>query len=194
MAQFNLIQRPDLNDRLVRALGIRERAPAPNLSPEVQAVILLEDLTTSSPFQRSLMRECAGIGTAGPVAGQYSAIVVSNPAGSGSVIRIDSITAWASAATRLQVGPWTQAIPAGSLSRYFLDPRFDGVPTGALRNGTNAVLGISALRSWSFAAANTAVELKSLGIIVPPGYMAGFALETQNLMLSGSMQWTEFTA
>lgn len=194
MPQYNLIQRPDLNDRLVRSLGIRERAPAPSLSPEVQAVILLEDLTTSSPFERSLMRECGGFITAGPVAGQYSGIAINNPAGSGCVIRFDRAQVWAAAASRIDIGPWAQAVPAGTGSRYFMDPRFGGQPTGQLRNGTSIVTPVNPVTGWYEVAANTPVDLDRLGIIIPPGYMAGISLATVNVMLSACLRWVEFIA
>lgn len=193
MAQYNLIQRPDLNDRLVRALGIRERAPASVLSPEVMPVILLEDLTTSSPFERSLTRQAGGFINIGPVGGQYSHLALYNPAGSGTVARLDHVAAWTGATSSIYLGAYPAAPPAGTGSRFFADPRFGGSPTCQLRNGTTGVL--STLPQYAAGTiASTTVQFDDLGMIVPPGFLVAVSVAAVNVQLSAAFQWVEFTS
>jgi hypothetical protein len=102
--EFNLIQRGELQERLVRGLVIKERSPAPSLEATVQAVVLLEDLTRQSPFIQPVEKRWSRGRSFAGVAAELSMYAIRNPAGSGIVTVVDSIIVSAGITQSFQVG------------------------------------------------------------------------------------------
>lgn len=105
--EFNLVQRPDLQQRLSRGLNIiGEKSPARTLDPTIQATVILEDLTKQgSPFESPVDRRAWG--SSGPiagVAGELGKAAVVNPASSGIIIAIDWYGGYAAATAGIILG------------------------------------------------------------------------------------------
>ena len=84
--EHNIIQAPELIDRLSRRLGLRQSHITPALAEGVQAVILLEDLTART--HSSLPRFLAGISPPGGATPEKSTVIMLNPILSGRIIRL----------------------------------------------------------------------------------------------------------
>lgn len=85
---MNLIQNPEISQKLQTLTGIRQRFMAPTMHHEVQPVIVLDDLSNQSPDQETV-RRCSMMGVAAAVAGQQSFVDLQNPAGSGVVAVVE---------------------------------------------------------------------------------------------------------
>lgn len=84
---MNLIQVPDLTRKLVTRYGLREKAPAPTLSPEIVPVVLVDDLIAESDLIRPRIRPCAGFCQVNTAAAQ-GLVGLRNPSGSGVIIHL----------------------------------------------------------------------------------------------------------
>jgi len=80
------VQRPDLPERLRRALSLREPGTGSTVSPEIVPVIILDDLTTPA-VDEGYPREVFGRVSAGASVGVFSEIFLINPEAS----RVDLI-------------------------------------------------------------------------------------------------------
>lgn len=89
MAEYNLIQAPELVRRLQRRLGIRQAHISPTLNEGVQTVVVMDDLTNQkSETQRFALGRGVGNDSAG---GNLSTVGLWNAAGSGKRVRVISI-------------------------------------------------------------------------------------------------------
>lgn len=196
MAQFNLIQRPDLNDRLVRALGIRERAPAATLSPEVVPIVLLEDLSKHSPYERSLQRVAGAFGVHASSGGQQPCIQLKNPAASGTVLMLERVcVSGLTIAGRFIIGQGAPSMTdlVGTLSKFWKDSRFDGNPVGDARNGQKAVSPVLTIFGCVLAL-NQFLVIDNLELVIPPGKSVFAQLQVANAQFEASMEWSEYTS
>lgn len=126
MAEHNLIQRADLQQRLTRGLEMHERAPAPVLSPDVQPVVLLADLSELVQFLDPAKFPGAGGMPQAAVVGERSIVALVNPVGSQMVVAVKRVFVSVATASQVQLARGgagliaTLAFPGGA---YFLDSR-----------------------------------------------------------------------
>jgi hypothetical protein len=196
MADFNTIQRGELQLRLSRGLSINERAPAPSLASDVQAVVLLEDLTKQTPFSSPVDRRFFGGSQVAAVAGEFSCVAIQNPATSGvvAVIRKVRIRGTANPAV---CGRLLNAFVTGlavAAAGVPADSRLG--PTSALTvlDGTSpALLAPNIMFVLALSATVTAPEHEP-NVVILPGESWIMEAGTVNLPFDAYAEWVEYVA
>jgi len=92
MAEYNLVQAPELIRRMARRLGIRQQHITPTLNEGVQAIVLLDDMTQQQS-ETQLYAMGTGDGTAPDGVSLFSSVGLFNPLGSGIKARVTNIRA-----------------------------------------------------------------------------------------------------
>lgn len=197
----NLIQRGDLQERLAKVLRIYgETSPAPTLAPEVQAVVILEELTSQSLAINPISKRYTGsVDLAAGGAGFLANAKLDNPAASGVIIRVDSVRVGSILAQTVQIGRTDQAIAVvGALPEISHDTRGPGAAGTYTAQAINAVNCVQFAFSIEQIAANTSRDCYPTfdrnGVILVPGEGFGINGLTANQQLRVSVTWTEFTA
>jgi hypothetical protein len=201
--EFNTIQRPDLILRLQQFFGIRQSNIAPTLSPTVQAVALVADLTqrrgdrqlTDSPTVPLI---CGAFKNVGPVAGQFSRIKLRNPDTSGVTVKIrslylDSLFSLGyimrdavDLAVGGQLGLDTSFRPPGSLINFI-------TPKCLLSSDTNAApLADQVFFLQASAAGSKLFNALDPIAIIAPGDSFTIQSSSANVQLICSLAWEEF--
>lgn len=90
MAEYNLIQRPDLILRLQQMLGIRQAHITPSLSETVQAVVIMGDARETGS-EREIVRPAWGSISEGPFVGNFPRVSIHCPPTSGSIVTVRKI-------------------------------------------------------------------------------------------------------
>lgn len=188
MTQFNLIQNGELQTRLAKGLQISERTPAPVLSSEIQAIVVLEDLShrNLASVEESPAIYSAFFGIAG-VVGNYSLGTVSVPVGSSFVLRI--LEGWSTVTINVQHAfGWMDPafIPAGAISPRPHDLRNISLPVPVVRFGTDAVSRIQFIDTVY----RTAAQLPNVYYrpISPPLVLPGECFCVQHLNTGSNME------
>jgi hypothetical protein len=88
----NLIQRTEFAQRLTDGLQLKERSSIPTVSPDVQPVIILDDLSTSLEGAKGERRRYAASHAQGGVALEYGQQFLFMPAGSAFVCLPQNVT------------------------------------------------------------------------------------------------------
>lgn len=196
MAEYNLIQRGELQQRLVQGLVIKERSPAPTLSPDVQAVVLLEDLTRQTPFNQPINRRLFSNARVAPVAGLIPGHFISNPAGSGVIALVETVFAATTTDSR-RFGKLTGALPGPLGSIDWFDrrnnPPLFAVGQGALFARANSSFAATQIATPLYTTINMA-QPYDVNMILLPGESFGVERETVNTQLDSTILWTEFSA
>ena len=86
MAEYNLIQRPELIQRLQRRLGMRQAHITPTLSETLQPTIDIDHLVDTKDARREGFM--LGLESNSPFAGEVISWSLVNPAGSGKIVRL----------------------------------------------------------------------------------------------------------
>jgi hypothetical protein len=201
MRQFNLVQRPDIGDRLARSLKINERNPAPTLSPELQPVVIAEDLSVQSPYDSPLRRRAGSGVEVAAVAGQYSQIELTNPTDSGVVAMLKRMAFAAGASTNLSFGFKSGAVGAlpATASRFWKDPRLagptlGGFPTAVMRYGSDPVVGVGYPFGYYRLSTTMLTGFEEQEVIIPPGFTFRASLLAVNVVLYAQLEWDEYTS
>ena len=196
--EFNLIQRPDLQQRLTRGLDIvGEKSPARTLDPTVQAVVLLEDLTRGgTPFDQPVDRR-AGT-SSGPVAavvGEIALMLCVNPANSGLVVVLDTMGVFADATMEFIVGRFQNTGIALVAPGDYYDLRHGPNSPVEVWAGTNAVSVVTAeLGRFKGNSTGAGYQYTNLPpIVLSPGEAAGIEMVTANIRCGASFAWLEYT-
>jgi hypothetical protein len=121
MAEYNILQNPDLIRRLQRRTGIRQAHIAPALNEGVQTVIILDDLTQQRSdtilYATGVRSSGAGDGVSNPIVGLL------NPVGSHTIARV--------------LFARGNTVSAGSpIALLLLGTPINPLPAGVLVNGT----------------------------------------------------------
>jgi hypothetical protein len=196
VADFNTIQRGELQQRLSRGLGINERAPAASLASDVQAVVLLEDLTKQTPFVSPVDRRFFGGSVAPPVAAEFSVIAIQNPTGSGVVAVIRKVR-FRGTANPITFGRLVNAVVTGTALAAAPVPADSRLgPTSALqaRVGSNAIP-LAPTPMFVLAMSNTVTAPEhEPNVVILPGESWIMEGGTVNLPCDAFAEWVEFTA
>lgn len=197
--EYNLIQRPDLQQRLTRGLSIvGEKSPARTLDPTVQAVVMLEDLTRGgTPFDQPVDRRAGtSSGPIAAVAGEIALALVVNPANSGLVAVLDTISWWGDATCEFIIGRFQNTGIALVAPGDYYDLRHGPNSPVEVWGGTNAASVVTAelarLKGNSTGAGYTWSNLPP--IVLSPGEAAGLEMVTANVRCGASFAWLEYTA
>lgn len=193
---YNLIQRGELQQRLTRGLQINEKAPAQTLASDIQAVVLLEDLTKQTPFVQPLERRFFGGNQVPAVAAEFPAVVLQNPLGSGVVAVVQKLR-WRGTSNPAGVGRLPNALVAGLALSPLPVPADSRIgPTSACQvlDGTNAAL-LAPTYMFTMAVSNTVSAPADLpNIVVLPGESLVLEGLTVNTPFDGWFEFVEFTS
>lgn len=192
-AAFNQIQRADLQQRLMRGLGIQERSPAPVLSPDVQAVVLLEDFTTQSPYVAPTGRHACAFGQVAAVAAQFTQFELINPTGTGVVGVGKKLIFSTNASALMAWGFRIDGAPdlVSSTTRQWTDQRLGGFPTLTVKYSARAAieafnLGIARCSSVD------ALQIQLPDVVLEPGRVLRCQCLSLNVPLDFSIEWEEW--
>jgi hypothetical protein len=164
----NLIQNATIQRRLMDRLQIKERGPVPTVSPEVQPVIIVDDVRT--PENADDVRRCMSGLAPGAVAAQFSTAMIRNPIGSGVNLhfRWAVITNGAAASVDIQIGTRANTAVTPSTATY-ADRRVAG--TGRASVVTSNEVGFPALNGLATTRLfdGTPARIDLDGVVIPPG-------------------------
>ena len=185
--ELNAINETDVQQSLTRAFGLRDRVPCPTLAPELQAVVLAADLTSSPPFDK---KRVAGVGTSLTSGGGSAAVVQwRNPAGSGVIARLSwlSVSSLVGQDVFATIGPiiaGAQIAPA-----VWLNTSLPGVPACDLAAGSPRA--VQAFWRVNFALQGYPGAYPNPIILTP-----GFSVQFETIQLGQTIQlswaWEEF--
>lgn len=219
--ELNIIQAPELLQRLRERLGVRQAHFLPALAEGVQAVVILDDMTNKAGKS---LHPCmgTGIGVNSDGALRRSSVILYNPAGSGKTLRVKSISSCAldsggagDMGVQLTVSTFGLTGPAGAdfgLSPdvpVFQDWRFrlEGYPdaltqirnpVGLIFNGRSVSLGVPFHRYIHYSAGDQTKPqfYTPLDLIIQQQLGIVVAIESGSLFagIRASFQWTEEVA
>jgi hypothetical protein len=188
----NLIQRGDTQNRLTRALNIKERVAAPTLGDEVHPVIIVDDLSRETGFDLGTELPAWGRASAGPAAGQLSHIALGNNPSSGAFIQIRRLRFNSTPANNIRLGfvDWGLTGGLGSVTtRTFRDTRLTGLPTGEILAGQLAAgLITNVVQRYGPV---TLYDILDMDILLAPGFTLVVQQETVNNTLDCNWWWVE---
>lgn len=129
---------PEIQERLVRGLGVRESTVVYNVSPELQAVVLVKDLTSPESDDSSSFLHWVGQLYVDTPAANFGAFHVSNPETSQMDIQLNQVHVCSSGnasilVTAGGVSPLANLATAGNLN--FTDLSIPGNPAAILSWG-----------------------------------------------------------
>lgn len=139
----NQIQNWDISERLSRALGIRDRSVVRDCDSTVVPVIVVGDVSDNQPDSVVTNRPCVGAVQQNAVGGQYSKVLLYNPADSGIIATVERIFAILVGAV---IGPYFLVRPRsgstlGSATAYnpvFTHGKLAGTPKCSLTREAGA--------------------------------------------------------
>jgi len=183
---FNVIGNGRFSSALQRFLGIRGSAPAPQLAPDVMGVYEISDYGAGRAFLLGVLRgEATGVVAA--VAAQFSGFSIFNPANSGVLIHVNTLTI--SSANAVEVRLRQAAGIATPANPRVTDARWGTAVRPAAQVGAAAEVALPpevAQRTLFFAAAGTLVDYT-----LAPGWTLHVAVGTANVALTWTAQWDE---
>jgi hypothetical protein len=141
LSEFNSIQKGLHQRMLTRAFRLRSVAPAPILTPEVQPVAIVENLSVVGPYSDALIRRASAFGAVAAVAAQVSMVSLQNPPGSGTLAVVRAINASRRTAGAISlIGEVNFVTNAGGGIRIFTDSRVaaQGTPVCNIATGNTA--------------------------------------------------------
>ena len=172
---FNSILNGRFGDVLTRMFWIRSAgAPAPTLSPEIQAGFDVNEQDDPSVFYLRGERLQAGQNSIAPNAGNYAKCSLNNATGSGILVIVERIQV----ATAVIGDIWYQMLQtnvAGTLALIGArDTRFRNLSGGATMVGTSDAVDpnpgtVGYVRRDQITAANTERYWERPGLVIPPG-------------------------
>ncbi len=192
----NLIQRGEIQSRLVRGLGIRERSPAPHLAGEISPVVLVEDLSRISPLNPpSDHRPCIVAQATTPAAGQFITLQLRNPTGSGVVLSVMNVI-WASTTNdQIRAGFLSGVLSTAGPSPAFRDRRLStALPATRTFSQSFAAAGNTGGEFLldMFCLASTPYSYSLGGILVPENASVAIESMSANAGLRVSWLWDEW--
>lgn len=191
MGLFNAIQDPRLNEALIRRLGMKQDAPAPQLAGEIQAGF---DLLTPPAEMYYLMgsRLAWGAMAVAAVAAKNSGAEIFNPLNSGYVAVVQYIMASCTANQLMKLGNLGVGVASvGTSGKGYRDSRINGTPAmSILGNGDTPALSASQVSAVADALARTAVRFDGPWVLFPG---SGILVQgnTVNQDLQASFSWIE---
>jgi len=201
-AESGLIQEPDIQRRLVRAYGLRDRTAAATLAPELVPVVIVDDVREPDATRTGLRIPFAAYTEVTVGAGGSGVAVLKNPAGSGVVARVTEVMVSQTVAVFIAFGWFNLAtLTTTSIHRGPLNPRRQGAQTNPPfyqsvcrmeddpTTGPAIVTGLWAgdvrdffpvpCRQWPGA------------LVLPPGTMVGWRSTSIGNHFVATFQWTE---
>jgi hypothetical protein len=205
VADVNRIQRGDLQQRLAQLLRIYgEPSPAPTLAPEMQAVVLVENLESQSlSINPTNRRYSSATDLAAGGAGNEAMFSLSNPAGSGIIARVDAMNLGSPLVAQIfYIGRISVIgnVPSGTLPEYAHDTRGPGAAcqatAGVQLNGGAAFLD----QQFQIAQCPVATSFDAFptfdrfGVVIKEGENFSCGAVVANARALWSITWTEFQA
>jgi hypothetical protein len=195
MAEFNLIQAPEIIGRLARALGVRQVHITPTLSETVQPVVMIADVsrTAGSGPGYGTFR---GAASATLGANTFCRFALENPAGSGVLVNVRAWQTSGSAAVTWGVGP-TSTLLGGARSKQS-DDLFQGGTLPVKFSTAQVAFEITAASTstafWGLYTSGAAITNNPYNMLIPPGLALSVGLATAGVAAQVfviSFEWTE---
>ena len=200
-APAGLIQDPEFNTRLVKRFGLRERVSAPTLAPEIQPVVLVDDVFNVPDYAATQRRRCAGSASFATTVSELGFVELFNPATSSVLVlprRVslaDGLGSQAIYDLRIVTGQITLG-PGGSRSgetELFANRQIPGVPQAQLARGNADDFG-GTLRIATVAtdSAGSTLWVDLMGYVIVPN--SSFLVQAQNSVIRTmhvSLEWDE---
>jgi len=176
---FNEIGEGGINQGLVKRLGMQVSTAAPTLSPELGAVLVLENDRMEGRQPRNEFTFGVGANV-GAVVGENAHITLQNPAAQRNIIVVEAV--YGSVASRISV---TQIAPpiGGALAAQPLDTRSTGSAAGPY-SGTTPT---PPPRAFQAPAAATQI----LEYVITPGWCFVISAEQSNTAATLAVRWRE---
>jgi len=160
-----IIQRPDIGQRMVRGLHLKDRTPVTDADGRLQPVIVVEDLTQLRDVrERSDFNFFGGTATQGASVGNFSLVSLVNPVATGKkIVVVDRIvhtiaTTWAMA---------LEAAVGGTTALLSLDTRLGLINSNAALIQTST----PAAAPGAFFTGPAALNNLEVNIVLKEGFM-----------------------
>jgi hypothetical protein len=192
--EAGLIQSANIGQRLIQALGIRGRTQAPTLAPDVQPVILVEDLTDQNWYSQLVDRAAGGSNLIAPTAGQYATLQLYNPATSGVVAIVDWVAAMTPSSASLLYFYLSQTEQANaSPTSVFTDTAKlqTATPSCRMRSGDTVAAQFGFQLGIMYSSTTNVPREMEPKVILAPGWGFGVALQAASVNLLASFRWRE---
>lgn len=192
---MNNIQDPDLQQNLIRAFGVRGVTTiADTVEPSVQPVVIVRDL--ERPQDCGNIRFCAGTASATSGAADNPAVLLHNPAGSNTLVKITQVTLSSStvAAHFVQMARNDTAPGAdlGASTKAFINFLYEGEPVAQMRGSIlSAVVPFQPFWGSQMPSQNNPI-IVPIYALLSPGTGFAVALTTLLANLSVCFLWEEF--
>jgi hypothetical protein len=196
----NEIAQGRFNDLLRRFFGVVSPSPSQDIGSQLLPVFAVNDfLDITLPYLRT-ERLCSGGTGLTAVAGQYGYHVLTNPTGSGILLRLTRAVLSVGSATGFYVLQAADGAIAGltpTTRRGCADTRFvnrSGVAT--LSTGSSATAPTSIVpglntRGAMASQANLPVDVPGSAMVLLPGWVCAVGLDTVNISSWATFEWLE---
>lgn len=197
MTDRNIIQRGELNMRLLRGLEVRQRAgEGLLLADQVVPCVTLEDLTKQSlavePGER---RAYASSGIIPAVAAQFGGMAVQNPVGSGALIAIRGFNISTSTTQQHVIGIADISVLATLQTPWWSDPRNTGIPFAVVKSGSpgasNILTELTRVNMGTTTCQNLIAWPPDFAIVLVEGQAFGIQSAVANQATTISLIWDE---
>lgn len=179
---------PDVGKKLRRRYGLMGPEPVQFISPELQSVVIVDDLTGPELHDVGYLRTCIQGANQAAVALENGHIQLFNPASSGVDLLVDAMIVAQFTAGDIRVLFHDTAL-ASAVVALFRDRRVTGRPVGQIRRTTNVgALGTQIFRTTIAAQDATIIPLD---IILNPGSGVVVSNVTVNDNINANYYWTE---
>jgi len=190
----NEIQVGRFNGILHKLLDMKEAAPAPSLAPDIFACLTLETDRPEWAFLGAV-RLCSASGDQAAGAGAVSIFQLSNPAGSGVIIVLESVNIW-TVTTQLiytHIASSSTGLPT-TISTFFRDPRWGAPAAGApagLVTSSNATSAFGNIIHRQQCPSTQSFGLELPPVVLVPNSSIQFAGAAVNIRTACSIHWRE---
>lgn len=187
------LQTPDIGIKLIRRYGLHGKSQVTGFADQVFPVVVVDDLTSVADWWQLPVpageRRYWGYSTVAPVVGQLPLLALENTAGSGLVMRVESVSFLASSTDVMRWG-YLISFPGAPADNFGVrDSRqLGGIAPFLIRESTNAATQVSPILAESVGtgvAVNIPVDL-----VLNPGERFGIEREVANTQLNAGIYFT----
>jgi len=191
-----LIQTPDTQTRLSKRFGIRERVTAPTLAPELQPVVIVDDVFNVPDYASTTRRACIGRKSVAANVGQVGSVWLRNPLGSGVLAIVKRMWCSTQANGQEMIGILdSTGLPgAAAQTTRFINVRIAGLPQVRMEENNLGPTPAGGSPVFGFlSSAAGAVTQDLTGWVLPPDHHISMHSVQTNLGVLVTWEWDEVT-